>query len=424
MAVENPADSGLKTNKGPMGGSPPSSGATSASGTSRRYTRSNRRRNIVIFVIVLVLLVGGVFFWRYLNTYETTDDAQVDVHFYPVSARISGYVVKVNVDDNQYVQKGTVLVEIDPKDYEVAIAQAQANLTNAEATARSLNITVPITSVTTASQLKFTASDVATSNAGIIAAEKQVAAAHAQLEQAQANDVKVQDDVRRYKLLVDKQEVAAQVYDQAVAAAKASTATIAAASANEAAAQQAVEQARSRLAGSEANAQSAETAPQQVSATRDRARAALAEVEQKRAALEQAQLDLQYTKIVAPVSGEVNKSVVVGLNVQQGQQLLTIVPLDEVWITANFKETQLRRMRAGQKAEIHVDSSGRTFKGHVDSIAGATGPLFSLLPPENATGNYVKIVQRIPVKIVLDPGENGEHQLRPGMNVVPDVYLQ
>jgi len=152
--------------------------------------------------------------------------------------------------------------------------------------------------------------------------------------------------------------------------------------------------------------------------------AALAEVEQKRAALEQAQLDLQYTKIVAPVGGEVNKSVVVGLNVQQGQQLLTIVPLDEVWITANFKETQLRRMRAGQKAEIHVDSSGRTFKGHVDSIAGATGPLFSLLPPENATGNYVKIVQRIPVKIVLDPGENGEHQLRPGMNVVPDVYLQ
>jgi membrane fusion protein (multidrug efflux system) len=161
-----------------------------------------------------------------------------------------------------------------------------------------------------------------------------------------------------------------------------------------------------------------------VSSTRDRARAALAEVEQKRAALEQAQLDLQYTKIVAPVGGEVNKSVVVGLNVQQGQQLLTIVPLNEVWITANFKETQLRRMRAGQKAEIHVDSSGRTFKGHVDSIAGATGPLFSLLPPENATGNYVKIVQRIPVKIVLDPGENGEHQLRPGMNVVPDVYLQ
>jgi membrane fusion protein (multidrug efflux system) len=373
----------------------------------------------VIILVVLVMIVGGDFLWRYLSSYESTDDAQVDVHLYPVSARISGYVVKVNVDDNQNVQKGAVLVEIDPKDYEVAVAQAQANLANAEATARSLNITIPITTVTTASQLKFTASDVATSNAGIVGAEKQVAAAHAQLEQAQANDVKVQDDLRRYKLLVDKQEVAEQVYDQAVAAAKASTAAIAAAIANEAAAQQAVEQARSRLAGAEANAQSAETAPQQ-----DRARAALAEVQQKRAALDQAQLDLQYTKIVAPVSGEVNKSVVVGLNVQPGQQLLTIVPLDEVWITANFKETQLRRMHAGQKAEIHVDSSGRTFKGHVDSIAGATGPLFSLLPPENATGNYVKIVQRVPVKIVLDSGENGEHQLRPGMNVVPDVYLQ
>src|ERR1700674_5785394 len=424
MAEENPADSELKAKKESMGGPPPISGTGYVSDTPRRYTRSKRRRNILILVVVLVVIVGGVFFWRYLSTYESTDDAQVDVHLYPVSARISGYVKKVSVDDNQNVQKGTVLVEIDPKDFEVAVAQAQANLASAEATARSLNINVPIASVNTASQLKFTASDVATSNAGIIAAEKQVAAAHAQVEQAEANDVKVQDDVRRYKLLVDKQEVAAQVYDQAVAAAKASTPTIAAASANEAAAQQAVQQARSRLAGSEANAQSAETAPQQVSSTKDRARAAVADVQQKRALLEQAQLNLQYTKIVAPVSGEVNKTVVVGMNVGAGQELLTVVPLDEVWITANFKETQLKRMRPGQKAKIHVDSNGRTFKGYVDSIAGATGPLFSLLPPENATGNYVKIVQRIPVKIVLEAGENGDHQLRPGMNVVPHVYLQ
>jgi membrane fusion protein (multidrug efflux system) len=160
-----------------------------------------------------------------------------------------------------------------------------------------------------------------------------------------------------------------------------------------------------------------------VSSTRDRVRAAIADVEQKRALLEQAQLNLGYTKIVAPVTGEVNKTVVVGLNVEPGQQLLTVVPLDEVWVTANFKETQLRDMKVGQRAEIHVDSTGQTLKGHVDSIAGATGPLFSLLPPENATGNYVKIVQRIPVKIVLEPGENKDHRLRPGMNVVPDVYL-
>jgi membrane fusion protein (multidrug efflux system) len=394
-----------------------------------RYTppvhrNAKTRRNIVILVVVLVVLIGGVVLWRYLSSYESTDDAQADVHLYPVSARISGYVIKVNVDDNQWVEKGTVLVEIDPKDYEVAVAQAQANLGNAEATAQSLNITVPITSVNSSSQLQSTASDITNTNAGIIAAQRQLTAAQAQVEQAQANDVKVQDDLKRYKLLVDKKEVAEQIYDQALAAAKSSTAAVAAAIANESAAQQFVEQAQSRQVQAEANHQYAETGPQQVSSSKARARAAIADVEEKRALLEQAQLNLGYTKIVAPVSGEVNKTVVVGLNVQAGQQLLTIVPLDEVWVTANFKETQLKHMRVGQKAAIHIDSSGRTLKGHVDSIAGATGPLFSLLPPENATGNYVKIVQRIPVKIVLEPGENRERQLRPGMNVVPDVYLQ
>jgi len=333
-------------------------------------------------------------------------------------------VVKVNVDDNQWVEKGTVLVEIDPKDYEVAVAQAQANLANAEATAQSLNITVPITSVNTSSQLKSTASDIDNTKAGVIAAQRQLTAAHAQLEQAEANDVKAQDDLHRYKLLVDKKEVAEQIYDQALAAAKSSTAAVAAARANESAAQQFVEQAFSRQVQADANHQYAETGPQQVSSTKARARAAVADVEQKRAQLEQALLNLQYTKIIAPVSGEVNKTVVAGLNVQPGQQLLTVVPLDDVWVTANFKETQLKHMRVGQKAEIRVDSTGRAMKGHVDSIAGATGPLFSLLPPENATGNYVKIVQRVPVKIVLEPGENRDRQLRPGMNVVPDVYLQ
>jgi membrane fusion protein (multidrug efflux system) len=385
---------------------------------------SKRRRNIVIVIVVLVLIVGGVLLWRYFSTYESTDDAQVDVHLYPVSARISGYVVKVNVDDNQWVQQGTVLAEIDPKDYEAAVAQAEANLASAQATAESLNITVPITSVNTSSQLKSSSSDIDTANAGVIASERQTTAAHAQLEAAEANDVKAQDDLRRYKALVDKREVSAQVYDQALASAKSSTASVAAAQANESAAEQFVHQAGSRLAQANANHQYAETGPQQVSSTRARVRAAIADVDEKRALLDLAKLNLQYTKIVAPVTGEVSKSVVVGLNVQPGQQLLTVVPLDEVWVTANFKETQLRHMRVGQKAEIHVDSSGRTFKGHVDSIAGATGPLFSLLPPENATGNYVKIVQRIPVKIVLEPGENRDRQLRPGMNVVPDVYLQ
>jgi membrane fusion protein (multidrug efflux system) len=287
-----------------------------------------------------------------------------------------------------------------------------------------MNLDVPIASVNASSQLKFASSGVDDAGAGIVAAEKQLAAAQAQLEAAEANDVKAQDDLVRYKALLDKQEVAAQVYDQAKAAARASTATVAAERDNVAAAEQSVQRARSRLGQSEASRSSAETGPQQVSLTQARARAAVADVQQKRAALQQAELNLQYTQIAAPISGEINKSVVVGLNVQAGQQLLTVVPLEEVWITANFKETQLRQMKIGQKSKIHVDSSGQSFQGHVDSIAGATGPLFSLLPPENATGNYVKIVQRVPVKIVLDPGENQNHQLRPGMNVVPDVYVR
>jgi membrane fusion protein (multidrug efflux system) len=421
MADENPAPSVPPAGKeSPVEPAP----VTDTVYTAPSYGGPKRRRTFIILVAVVVLLVGGFFLWRYFNSYESTDDAQADVHLYPVSARISGYVIRVNVEDNRWVEKGTVLVEVDPKDYEVAVAQAQANLSNAEATAQSLNVTVPFTTVNTTSQLKFTASDIENAQAGIIAAQRQLTAAHAQLEEAQANDVRAQDDLHRYKLLVDKREVAAQIYDQALASAKSSTAAVAAAGANESAAEQFVQQAQSKLAQAYANHQSAETGPQQVSSTKSRVRAAIADVEQKRALLEQAQLNLQYTKIIAPVSGAVNKTVVVGLNIQPGQQLLTVVPLDQVWVTANFKETQLRRMRVGQLAEIHIDSSGKTLKGHVDSIAGATGPLFSLLPPENATGNYVKIVQRIPVKIVLDQGENRDHQLRPGMNVVPDVYLQ
>jgi membrane fusion protein (multidrug efflux system) len=379
---------------------------------------------LVVIVGVLALAVAGLFLWRYFGGYQSTDDAQVDVHLYPVSARVSGYVLKVNVDDNQYVKAGTVLVEIDPKDYLVAVAKTRADLDNAEANAKSLNITVPITSVSTTSQLTSAASDVDTAAAGIVAAEKQLAVAHEQIAQAEANDVKAQADLQRYKRLVDSQNVSAQTYDQAVAAARASTASVSAARANEAAAQQAVTQAQSRHLQAEANQRAAKTGPQQVASIRARAMSAVADVEQKRALLEQAELNLQYTKIVAPVSGEVNKTVVVGLNVQPGQQLLTVVPLDDVWFTANFKETQLKGMRPGQRAEVSVDSSGRTYRAHVDSIGGATGPLFSLLPPENATGNFVKIVQRIPVKIVLEPGENRDRQLRPGMSVIPTVYLR
>jgi membrane fusion protein (multidrug efflux system) len=417
VATENRIPSAPETNAQPA---PPAQPPR----VPRSYSQPKSRKWLFISIAAVILIVVGILLWRHFGAYESTDDAQADVHLYPVSARVSGYVTRVNVEDNQWVEKGTVLVEIDPKDYEVAVAQAKANLASAVATAESLNITIPITSVNTSSQLTSTSSDIEDTKAGIAAADQQLLAAHAQVDQAQAADVKAQDDLKRYKLLVDKKEVSEQIYDQAVATAKSTIAGVAAARANESAAQQAVQQAQSRLVQAQANHLSAETGPQQVSSTRSRARAALADVDQRRAVLEQAELNLSYTKIVAPVSGEVNKTVVVGLNVQPGEQLLTVVPLDDVWVTANFKETQLRHMQLGQRVRIHVDSSGKTLNGHVDSIAGATGPIFSLLPPENATGNYVKIVQRIPVKIVLKPGENKARALRPGMNVIPDVYLR
>lgn len=420
MAEQNPAPN-------PPQATPPKAPAESAGSTDPSisvYPKRHSYKRPIILASLVVLVVAGVFLWRYFSSFESTDDAQVDVHLYPVSARISGYIQKVNVADNQWVDAGYTLVEIDPKDFEVALARAQATLDTSEASAKSLNIDVPISSVDTSSQLKFTSSDIKNAEAAIRAAEKREAAAHARVVEAQAENVKAQDDVTRYHLLLVKEEVPKQIYDHAYAAAATDVAAVAAAEADEAAAEQAVVEAHSRLTEAEAHYEDAEAGPQRVASTRAKALSAVADVQQKRAAVEQAQLNLGYTKIFAPVAGEVTKKVVVGLNVDPGEQMLTVVPLDQVWITANFKETQLKHMCVGQKAEIELDSNGRTYRGHVDSIAGATGPIFSLLPPENATGNYVKIVQRVPVKIVIEPGENRDRQLRPGMNVEATVYLR
>ncbi len=416
-----------ETPKTPESSSPPTRNTTIESPAATPpivYPVRRSRKRWMIVASGVVVLLGGIFLWHYFSGFETTDDAQVDVHLYPVSARIPGYVQAVHVQDNEYVQAGAALVEIDPKDYQVAVARAQANFETAEASARALNIDVPISSVDAASQLESTSSDIEDAKAAIAAGEKKVVAAQARIQEAQAENVKARDDVQRYHLLVTKDEVPEQTYDYAVAAAQTDTAAVAAAKADEATAVQNVEQARSRLVEATARHQSAEAGPKRVASTRARALAALADVGEKRAELERAKLNLDYTKILAPVTGEVNKKVVVGLNVEPGEQLLTVVPLGQVWITANFKETQLKHMRPGQRVKINCDSNGRTYQGHVDSIAGATGPVFSLLPPENATGNYVKIVQRIPVKIVLDPGENRDHLLRPGMNVETKVYVR
>jgi membrane fusion protein (multidrug efflux system) len=380
---------------------------------------------IAVVIAVIVLLVVAIFVYRYATSYESTDDAQVDGHINSISARITGHVVKLNVQDNQYVEAGAVLVEVDPADYQVAYARAKAEFEDAQATAAAVGVNVPITSVSTDSQVSATEADVASSRAGIASAKKQFEAAKAQLDQAEANNVKAQNDLVRYKQLVDKQEISLQQYDQAVAAAKAGAAAVEAARAGADSAQSQVTQAQDKLLQAEANWRSAQTAPQQMQATRSRAASALAQAQQKKADLDQALLNLEYTKILAPVAGVISdRTVEVGQNVSPGQELLKVIPLNDIWITANYKETQLREMKVGQPVDVEVDANGKTYKGKVESFAGASGARFSLLPPENATGNYVKVVQRVPVKIVLDPGENNDHYLRPGMSVNPKVWIR
>ena len=393
------------------------------------HTRPSRTASpgfrIAVVIAVLVLLVVGFFVYRYVTSYESTDAAQVDGHINSISTRISGHVVKLNVLDNQYVQAGTVLVEIDPADYQVAADRAKADFDSAQASALAAGVDVPITSVNTSSQVSSSEADIASARAGISAARQQFDAANAQREQAEANNVKAQNDLVRYKQLVDKQEISQQQYDQAVAAAAANAAAVVAAHANADAAQSQVTQAQQKLVQAEASWRSAQTGPRQIEIMRSRAASALADAQQKKADLDQAQLNLQYTKVVAPVAGVVSdRTVEVGQNVSPGQELLKIIPLNDVWITADYKETQLREMKIGQRVTIEVDANGRSYNGKVDSIAGASGARFSLLPPENATGNYVKVVQRIPVKIVLDPGENKDQSLRPGMSVDPKVWIR
>jgi membrane fusion protein (multidrug efflux system) len=388
-------------------------------------TKAHRRILIVLGAIALVVILVPLY--RHFTSWESTDDAQIDGYIYPISSRVSGYVVRVAVDDNQLVEAGTVLAELDPKDYEVAVANAKATLANDQASAAVQQTGVPITSVNTSSQLSTAQADIDNANAGLIGSQKSFDAAQASLVQAEANDLKAQDDVTRYKPLAAKDEIPQQTYTQAVDSEKATAAAVDASRASAAAAEQAVTEARARIAQAQAELQYARTQPQQISVQRSRAHAAEAETERAIAVLQQAQLNLQYTTIVAPVTGIVGqRSVQPGQNLVPGQQLMTIVPLDSqnIWVTADFKETQLKYMRPGQHVKIHVDTYGRDYDGHILNIAGASGARYSILPPENATGNYVKVVERIPVKILFENGQDPQHLLRPGMSVEPDVRLR
>jgi membrane fusion protein (multidrug efflux system) len=377
----------------------------------KSFLRQHPGLRIGLIFFLVILAVASVFVWRYFAVRESTDDAQIDGHITPISSRVSGTVIKLNFDDNQFVQAGQVLVQLDPKDYEVAVARAEADLVDAESAARAAETNVPITHINTAGQLE-------TAQAALAATQKDVDAAHARLREAEANYVKVHKDLERIADLVRKDEVSRQQYDSAVAADASASATVDTARAQVAATE-------SRVAQAKAAVSIAGTAPQQVAVTQSRFSSAQALVLMRRAALQQAQLNLQYTTVRAPANGVVSKrSVEVGQVITPGQPLAALVDLDNIYVTANFKETQLKEMKTGQAVTIKVDAYDRDLKGRVDSFGGATGARFSLLPPENATGNYVKVVQRVPVKIVFEKGEDTEHKLRPGMSVVPTVLTK
>jgi membrane fusion protein (multidrug efflux system) len=390
--------------------------------------KKSRRRIIIIAVVIVLAVIAVFFYWRSTFT-EDTDDAQVDGNLYQVSARVAGQVTKVDVEEQQMVQAGQPIAEVDPRDFEVAVERAQANLANAEAEYEQARVNVPITSVTTRTDVLTSGSDVQNNEATVAQAEAQAQAANERIAQTKANALKAQIDVDRYTPLVKNDVISKQQFDQAVATATADQAAMNEAQRNESAAQEQVRVARAKLATAlSQQAQSQQNGPKQVAVQRAREAAALAAVQQAQAQLDQAKLNLGYTKITAPIDGIVSrKTVATGANLSVGQSLLTIVPLEDLWVTANFKETQLERMHSGQAVEIEVDAlGGRKFDGYVKQIGGATGSSLSLFPPENATGNYVKVVQRIPVRIDFkDLQHQDPHQeLRIGMSVVPKVRVK
>ena len=396
---------------------------------------------IRILIAVAVVAALGVGAWFYLTRgRESTDDAQVDAHVTPVAARVGGTVLRVPVADNQPVEAGTVLVEIDPREYQIALDRARAELANAEAEAAAANANVPITATSTRSGVSTAASGVEQAQVfseeaqhNLEAAEARLVSARAKVTGEEATSVRDERDAERLKGLLAKDEVSQQLYDAAVARAQSSRANVAVAQSQVREAETAIRAAQSRISQARvaqqvagAELRTAQTAPQQVAATKARAQSSAARVKQAQAAVGQAELDLEHATVKAAIKGVVSrKSAEPGQVIQPGQPLMTLIPLEQVWVTANFKETQLAGVRVGQRVTIDVDAyGGREFSGKVDSIAAATGSRFSLLPPENATGNFVKVVQRVPVKIVLDAGQDAEYLLRPGMSVTPTVHTR
>ena len=385
---------------------------------SRRFSRW------ILILIAAIAVAGASLWWVRFQNYESTDDAQIEGHLDLVSSRISGTVFSINpkVENNRFVEAGTLLMELDPRDYAAELEHANANLVTKVAEAHSAQVTVPIVDASAFGQLHSAEAAKAQALASVESEQANLVAAQHKLQQDEAIYARAERDRVRYQALVEKHEISRSDYDaretEATAAAQAVEADRAAIVSRE----QKIAEARSLVVQREAQIEAARIAPQQVTDARAKSESAGGHMEQARADLHSAQLNLSYTKIYAPVSGVIGrKTVELGHRVQPGQGLLVIVPVDDIWITANFKETQLKRMRPGQLVTIRVDTFGRDFQGKVESLPGAAGPLFSLFPPENSTGNYVKVVQRFPVRIRLDKDQDAEHLLRPGMSVEPTV---
>ncbi|HET9401122.1 MAG TPA: HlyD family secretion protein [Candidatus Acidoferrales bacterium] len=393
-----------------------------------------------IFGGALVLAALSVLLFLHYHWRESTDDAQVDGHLDQVSSKVSGNVVSVLVDDNQAVRAGQVLVKIDSRDYQARVDQMKAALALAQAQEAGANVNVPLTSETTQSGESSASANLSSTRADQTRAQAayqkastaDLSYARAELDKQQANYTKAHSDLERMRPLVEKAEISQQQFDAFVAADKAAkgdvdaaTQQLAQAEQNAAMAKAQLESADAKVSQAQAGVRQAQANQKQVSVRQADAKAASATVQKAQADLDAALLQLSYTTVVAPVDGVVtNKTVQVGQVLQPGESLMVVVPLNEIWVTANFKETQLAKVRQGQRAEVHVDMYGQSFSGHVDSIAGATGSKLSLLPPENATGNFVKVVQRIPVKIVLDPIPADKAILRPGMNVDATIFTR
>jgi len=391
-------------------------------------TSVSTKKIVALIACLLVAIAAGILIYRAL-LYEGTDDAQVQGHIMPLSARVSGQILKVECEQGQIVHAGDILVVIDPRDYTVARNQAAADLADAEAAAISSHLSVPITSASAFSTLDSAQAAVKNAEAGVAAAQQNLQADQAALQQAEANAARTDADLARYEQLVKKEDISQQQYDAALSSARANQAAVKTAEAIVAAAGQALQQAQGRLVQAKADLRSAQTAPKQVLLTDAKARSAEAQVALRKARLEQAQLNLDYTIIRSPVTGVVGKRTAeIGQNASVGQELIDVVPLDDIWVVANFKETQLAHMKPKQPVDIRVDAYGRKWTGHVSNLGGGTGSVFSLIPPENATGNYVKVVQRIPVRIDFDRQDRGnfnaEGLLKPGMSVEPEVKVR